>query len=113
MILRDNKWYSVYPPGHSLLIVLGGFIYAPWPMNSLLGRLTVVLIYFLGTEIYNERTGRLAALLGALSPFLFIMSSGFMEVLCSMQPFSCCSLSKRLTAGDGMPQFWLEPDLVC
>ena len=79
MILQNDKWYSVYPPGHSLLMMLGAFIHAPWLMNPLLGTLTVVLIYFLGAEIYDERTGRLAALLGALSPLLFIMSSGFMN----------------------------------
>jgi len=79
MIMREGKWYSVYPPGHSFLMMLGTLFDAPWLINPLLGALTVLLIYLLGKEIYDEKTGRLSALLGILSPFLIIMSSGFMN----------------------------------
>ncbi len=79
MILKDRKWYSVFPPGHSWLLMWGAFINAPWLINPLLGTLTVLLLYFLGRELYDEKTGRLATLLGAFSPFLLIMSSGFMN----------------------------------
>ena len=76
---EGGKWYSEYPPGHSFLMMWGAFIKAPWLINPLLGTLTVLLLYFLGKEFYDERTGRLAALLGALSPFLLVMSSEFMN----------------------------------
>ena len=75
----DGKWHSVYPLGHSFMMMFGAFIDAPWVINPLLLALTVLLIYFLGKEIYDERTGRLAALLGALSPFMLFMSSEFMN----------------------------------
>ena len=79
MIWRADRWYSVFPPGHSLLMMLGGLINSPWIINPILGTFSVMLIYFLGVEIYDQRTGRLASLFGAFSPFLFVMSSGFMN----------------------------------
>ena len=79
MIWRTDRWYSVFPPGHSLLMMLGVLINSPWIINPSLGTFSVILIYFLGVEIYDQRTGRLAALFGAFSPFLFVMSSGFMN----------------------------------
>lgn len=79
MIMREGKWYSVYPPGHSFLMMFGVLVGIPWLINPLLGTFTVILFYLLGKEIYDEKTGRIAALLGLLSPFLIIMSSGFMN----------------------------------
>jgi hypothetical protein len=78
-MINNGKWYSQFPPGHSFLLMLGILIDAPWIINPLLGSLTVVLFYFLGVELYGERIGRLSALLGALSPFIFFMSSEFMN----------------------------------
>lgn len=78
-MINNGKWYSQYPPGHSFLLMLGILFNAPWVINPLLGSLTVVLLYFLGKELYDERTGRLSALLGMLSPFILFMSSEFMN----------------------------------
>ena len=60
-------------------MMIGALIDSAWLINPLLGSLSIILIYFLGAEIYDQRTDRLASVLGALSPFLFVMSSGFMN----------------------------------
>ena len=73
------RWYSQYPPGHSLLLAAGQLFGVPWLVNPLFGALSVVLLYFIGREAYGEPTGRLALLLGALSPFLILVSSSFMN----------------------------------
>jgi hypothetical protein len=78
-IINNGRWYSQYPPGHPLILALGVLISAPWIINPVLGGLTVVVIYFLGKEIYDEATARLATVLAALSPFLVFMSSEFMN----------------------------------
>ncbi len=36
-IINDSRWYSQYPPGHSLLLMLGLFLGAPWLIGPLLG----------------------------------------------------------------------------
>jgi hypothetical protein len=79
-IINDgSKMYSQYPFGHSLLLALGTLVHAEWLINPLLGSAEIVVIYFLGRELYDERTGRIAALLGAASPFLLFMSSEYMN----------------------------------
>jgi hypothetical protein len=78
-MINNGKWYSQYPPGHSFMLMLGVFIDAPWIVNPLLGSLTVIMLYFLGAELYDKTTGRLSALLAALSPFILFMSSEFMN----------------------------------
>jgi len=49
MIWHIDKWYSVYPPGHSLLMMVGALIDSAWLINPLLGSLSVILIYFKST----------------------------------------------------------------
>lgn len=78
-MINDGKWYSEYPPGHSFLMMLGHFVGMPWIINPLMGALSIILFYFIGKELYDEKTGRLAALLGLFSPFIIFMSSEFMS----------------------------------
>ncbi|MEN9978954.1 MAG: glycosyltransferase family 39 protein [candidate division WOR-3 bacterium] len=78
-IINNGRWYSQYPWLHSFLLMLFVFLKAPWLLNPLCGTLTLPVIYLLGKELYDERTGRLGALLGLASPFIFNMSSEYMN----------------------------------
>ena len=78
-IINNGRWYSQYPWLHSFLLMLFEFVKAPWLVNPLCGTLTLPVIYRLGRELYDERTGRLATIFAALSPFIFNMSSEFMN----------------------------------
>lgn len=78
MILKSGRWYSQYPPGHSVSLLVGVLFGAPWVVNPLLGGLAVVATYFLAAELFDRRTARLAAVLAPFSPFLLFMSSEFM-----------------------------------
>jgi hypothetical protein len=78
-IINNGRWYSQYLFLHSLLLVPFVKLGAPWLLNPLLGALTPPAVYFLGREVYDERTGRLGAVLAALSPFLLNMSAEFMN----------------------------------
>jgi hypothetical protein len=77
--INNGRWYSDYPPGHPLMLALGVLVRAPRVINPLLGALTVVVIYCLGRELYDDRTARVATVLASLSPFLVFMSSEFMN----------------------------------
>ncbi|KAA0221967.1 hypothetical protein EDS67_27580 [candidate division KSB1 bacterium] len=92
-IINNGKWYSQYPPGHSFLLMLGVLFDAPWIINPLLGSLTIVMLYFLGKELYGEKTARLTAVLGVLSPFIFFMSSEFMNHASTLFFFVSCVFS--------------------
>jgi len=78
-MINDGKWYSEYPPGHSFLMMFGAMLGIPWIINPLMGSLSIMVFYFIGKEIYDEKTGRLAAALGLFSPFIIFMSSEFMS----------------------------------
>ncbi|MBM3314606.1 hypothetical protein FJY71_02010 [candidate division WOR-3 bacterium] len=78
-IINNGQWYSQYPFLHSLFLMLGVFIGAPWLINPLFGALTVPVIYLLGRELYEERIGRLAAALACFTPFIFNLSAEFMN----------------------------------
>jgi len=78
-IINNGKWYSQYPWFHSFLLMLFVFLKMPWIVNPLSGTLTLPIIYLLGRELYDEKTGRLAAIFAAGSPFIFNMSSEYMN----------------------------------
>lgn len=80
LVVNDgSRIWSQFPFGHSLLLALGMLVHAEWLINPLLGSAEIVVLYFLGKEIYDDRTGRIAALLGVASPFLLFMSSEYMN----------------------------------
>lgn len=83
-MVNVGRWYSIYPPGFPALLTVGLLFGAPWLVNPLLGALAVILFFFLGAEVYDRRTGILAALLGAASIWLLLMSSSMMAHTASM-----------------------------
>src|SRR4030066_2091168 len=73
-IINNGKWYSIYPPGFPLLLVVGLILRSPWLINPILAALAVLLFFLLGQEIYNRSVGIIAALLAAISPWFLLMS---------------------------------------
>jgi len=79
-VINDGTRYcSVSTFGHPLLLLPALRLGVEWIANPLLGALAVVALYFLGRELFDERVARIATLLGAFSPFLFFMSSEYMN----------------------------------
>ena len=91
-IINNGRWYSQYLPGHSFLMMLGVLAGAPWIINPLLGSATIVLLYFLGRELYSDGIGRLSAVLGLFSPFILFMSSEFMNHVTALFLFTLFAL---------------------
>jgi hypothetical protein len=79
-VINDGvRVYTEYPFGHPLLLALGSLIHAEWLVNPLLGSAEIFVLYFLGKEVYDDTTGRIAAMLGVASPFLLFMSSEYVN----------------------------------
>ncbi len=78
IVEHAGKWFSKYPPGHSLLLALGVLVNAPWLVNPIAGALSLGLVYLIGRRLYDGPTGLLAAGLGLLSPFFLFMSGSMM-----------------------------------
>lgn len=78
-MINNGRWHSMYTPGHPFLLAGGVLLGVPWLINPLLAALTIILFYALGLEIYDRKTGVLAALLGAASIWFLLMSSTLMS----------------------------------
>ena len=83
-MINNGKWYSQYPPGYPLLLLIGLMAGMPWIVNPLLAALAVIVLYYLGREIYGEKEGRLAAFLGAISIWFLLTSSTMLSHTGSM-----------------------------
>jgi hypothetical protein len=90
--------YSVFPPGWPAVLAAGMRLGAPWLVNPLLGGLNVFLLYWLLGELYDRRTAKLAALLGAVSPWQIYMAMNFMS--------HTFVLTCGLAAGIGCARVW-------
>lgn len=75
--IHGGRWFTEYCPGHPLMLAFGMLLGAPALVGPALGAAALGLIYVLGRNLYDERTGRLAGALGLISPFFLFMSSSF------------------------------------
>lgn len=74
----DGKWYSRFSPGFPLILALGMMFKIPlWLINPFFGALSLLLVYFLGKELYDKKIAVCACLLGLFSP-LFLLYSNLM-----------------------------------
>lgn len=109
-VVNNGRWYSQYPPGFPLLLALGWVLGMPWAVNPVLAALSAIVFYLLGKELYGEAEGRLAAVLGALSPWFLLTSATMMShassllfcalfLLFSFRALSAPSFREGLLAG--------------
>ena len=79
-IINDRTWYSQYPPGHCLVLMLGLFVGAPWLIGPLLGTISLFIFYLLIKNLYRDtRLTYLGTTLFLFSPFFLFMSSSHMN----------------------------------
>ncbi len=78
-ILRDSgRWRSLYPPGWPMLLAAGWLIRVPWLINPLLLGISIIGLFKVAKQLFDERTALLAVIAFATSPFVLLMSAGFM-----------------------------------
>ncbi|MBI5118170.1 glycosyltransferase family 39 protein [Candidatus Poribacteria bacterium] len=77
--MTNDKWYSIYPPGHALMLAPWAAAGIPWVLNPLLGALSATLMYFYGKSYYGKNIGILSMILAAFSPLIIFMSSEYMS----------------------------------
>ena len=79
-ILADNgHWYSIYPPGFTLLLSLGVMLGVPNFVNPLIVALAVPILFYLTLQVASAPQARLTAALYAASPFTVMMGAGYMN----------------------------------
>lgn len=71
--------FGKYTPAWPLILALGAAVSAPFVVNAFIAALTVVLIYRIGREIFDEAVGLVAALLMAISPMALLLNATLMS----------------------------------
>jgi len=79
MNYEDARWYSIFPPGWPLALVIGVWAGVPWLVNPVLAGLNVLGIAILLGELYDRRTARIVVVLLCCSPWFVFMGMNFMS----------------------------------
>jgi len=88
VIAKGGRWLSMYPPGWPLLLVPGVWLGVPWLVSPAILFLSVLGVFTLAREMFDNATAIAAAILFATSPFVLLNGAGRMSHL----PTLCLSL---------------------
>ncbi len=78
-VIYHQRWFGKYPPGWPAVLAAGLRVHAGWLLNPLFGLVILWLAYRLACVLFDERTGRITALLLAASPFFVLNAVGYMS----------------------------------
>ncbi len=73
-----GKRFSKYTPGWPMLLAFGVLMGQPWVINAFLAALIVALTYRLGSSLYDEDVGLVAAALVSFSPMALLLNGTLM-----------------------------------
>lgn len=79
VIEYNGKQFSKYTPGFSLILALGALVRLPWIINPLLAGVGIFAVFLLTRELFDEKTGLLAAALGVISPMYMLLAGSFLS----------------------------------
>ncbi len=72
VVVMDGRWYTIYPPGHAIVLALGVLAGAPYLVNPFIAALFIPLFYyFVRTCFYGVYGARLCAVPGRCLPSIF------------------------------------------
>lgn len=77
--IESGRWYSIYPPGYSLILALGVVAGETSWVNPLISAVIVPLFFFAASRVSSFYIARLGSLFLALSPFVLLMGGGYMN----------------------------------
>lgn len=77
MILRDNKLFSKYPPGFSLLLSIGVLLNHPGLINPLIAVTTLFVLFCFVRSFLGSKYGLLAVILMSTTPYFIAYSASY------------------------------------
>jgi hypothetical protein len=77
MILYDGKWFVQYPPGWPAFLSIGMLIGMPWIINPIFSTITLLVLYFISKELYDDNVALKSIFLLIISPFFILTSASY------------------------------------
>jgi len=76
-IVYNHRWFSMYQPGHSLMLAAGCLFGLPWLVGPLLSTGSIFFTYRIAQSFYDETNARLSTILLISSPFFLLSGSTY------------------------------------
>jgi 4-amino-4-deoxy-L-arabinose transferase-like glycosyltransferase len=77
MILNDDKLFSKYPPGFSLILTIGVLLNIPGLINPLVAVLTLTITYFFTKSFLGPKYGLLSVIIMSTTPYFLGYSASY------------------------------------
>lgn len=77
MILYDGKWFVQYPPGWPAFLSIGFLIGMPWIINPIFSTITLLVLYSISKEMYDDNVALKSVFLLTISPFFILTSASY------------------------------------
>lgn len=77
MIQHEGKWFAMLPPGHALILVPFYLLNLGWLCGPILGVLSLILLFVICRQYFDEQTAKLATVLALISPYFLLMQASF------------------------------------
>ncbi len=79
VVANEGRWYTIYPPGHALVMSIGMLLRVPQLVNPLISAGIIWLLYLFTRKVSTPFSSKAGVILLALSPFFLFMGAGFMN----------------------------------
>jgi len=76
-IINNNRWFSMYQPGHPLILAAGCLVGLSWLVGPILSAGSIVFTYRIAQTLYDETNARLSTILLLSSPFFILSGSTY------------------------------------
>lgn len=78
LVIKDHRWFSMYPPGFALLLGAAMWLHGEWLLSPLLGAAVVAIWMEYARRWHTRSAAFVLGLLMLASPFLLVMTSSVM-----------------------------------
>jgi len=79
VVMKDERWYSIYPPGYALLLSAGIILHIPQWINPVVSGIILLVTFEFSRKFISYSTARLTVILMCVSPFFIFMAAGWMN----------------------------------
>ncbi len=95
-VLTERGWFTHFPPGWPLVLVVGDWVGLPWLLNPLLAVALLAVTFYIAKHTFSNAAAQLAVVFTAFSPFFLAHGVRVLShLLCALLAAAACLLVFR------------------